>query len=190
LPKAAPALRKRYPALTVAWVEDKTEGLVARLAQGQLEGAIVALEAEIGDVEHEVIATDPFVVVIPSGHALAASGSPVAASALRREQVLLLDEGHCFRHQALEVCSAARAEESDFRATSLPTLVQMVAGGVGITLLPEIAVATEISRATLRVRPLAAAAAHRTIAMIWRKGSPLAPALRALTKTVRDAYPA
>jgi LysR family hydrogen peroxide-inducible transcriptional activator len=190
LPRVAPALRKRFPRLTIAWVEDKTDALVSRLTQGALEAAIVAVEADIGDVVCEVIAKDPFVVVAPRGHDLAAKTSPVASSALRGEELLLLEEGHCFRRQALDVCSAARARESEFRATSLSTLVQMVAAGVGVTLLPRLAVPTEARRASLRVRPLASSGvAHRTIGMIWRKRSPLEGALREITGAVRAAYP-
>jgi LysR family hydrogen peroxide-inducible transcriptional activator len=100
-----------------------------------------------------------------------------------------LDEGHCFRRQALEVCGAARARESEFRATSLSTLVQMVASGAGVTLLPRLAVPTEARRAGLRVRPLASSGAHRTVGMIWRRRSPLEGALREITGAVRAAYP-
>jgi LysR family hydrogen peroxide-inducible transcriptional activator len=83
----------------------------------------------------------------------------------------------------------ARAREAEFRATSLTTLVQMVAGGSGVTLLPELAVPTEAARAGLSVRPIASARAHRTIALVWRKRSPLAPALHEIGAVMRDAFP-
>jgi LysR family hydrogen peroxide-inducible transcriptional activator len=187
LPKIAPALRRKFPKLTFAWVEDRTDALIQKLTAGALEAAILALEAEVGDVEHEVIATDPFVFVAPKGHRLA-EGAAISSSALRGEEVLLLDEGHCFRNQALEVCGTAR--ESEFRATSLSTLVQMVAAGAGVTLLPELALPMEASRATLRARPLSSSAAHRTIALVWRRRSPLEGTLRAVAAVLRDAYPA
>jgi LysR family hydrogen peroxide-inducible transcriptional activator len=191
LPSATPALRKAFPRVTLAWLEDKTDALTKSLAEGRLDGAILALEADVGDVEEEVIARDPFFLVAPPDHALTKgkAKTPVATSELRHEELMLLDEGHCFRAQALEVCSAARAREGEFRATSLATLVQMVAGGAGITLLPELAVAAETARAGLRVRPLAASSAHRTLAMVWRKRSPLAGPLRAVATAIRDAYP-
>ncbi len=85
---------------------------------------------------------------------------------LRDEPVLLLDDGHCFRDQALAACRRTRARESEFRATSLSTLAQMVAGGGGVTLLPELAVATETTRTPLRVRRLAAPTPHRTIGLV------------------------
>ena len=189
LPTAAPALRAEFPRLTVAWREDKTDMLIEALHGGSLDAALVALEAEIGDVEQATIAHDPFVLALRPDHALARRVAPVEASELRGEKVLLLDEGHCFREQALEVCSTARALEGEFRATSLTTLVQMVAGGAGITLLPALAVATEAGRARLRVRPMASTKAYRTIALVWRTRSPLGPALREIARVLCGAFP-
>jgi LysR family hydrogen peroxide-inducible transcriptional activator len=190
LPAVTPHLRKAIPRLRIAWFEDKTGALVRRLADGQIEGAIVALEAEVGDVAREVVASDPFVLVTRPDHPLAVKESPVSQAELRGQELLLLDEGHCFREQALEACGSARAREGEFRATSLSTLVQMVSGGAGITLIPALAVDTEAKRARLHIRALATPAAHRTIALVWRKGSPVEPALRAVASTLRDAYPA
>ena len=189
LPSTTPALRRKFPRLTLAWREDKTEVLMDALRAGELDAALVALEAEIGDVEREIVAQDPFVLALRADHPLAHSAAPVEASELRGTDVLLLDDGHCFREQALEVCSTTRAREGEFRATSLTTLVQMVAGGAGITLLPALAVATETGRARLRVRPLASARAHRTIALVWRRHSPLSPALHEIARVLRDAFP-
>src|SRR5581483_294894 len=98
----------------------------------------------------EVIAEDPFVLATPRDHPLGARSERAPAGALRGEPVLLLDEGHCFREQALAVCASASARELEFRATSLTTLVQMVAGGAGVTLLPQLAVKTEVPRGRLR----------------------------------------
>ena len=189
LPSVTQTLRKRFPKLRIRWTEDKTDVLVKRLEEGELEGAILALEADIGEVAQQVLSKDPFVVLTPREHALAKKSTPVTEAELRGEELLLLDEGHCFRTQALEACSAARMNESDFRATSLTTLVQMVAGGGGITLIPSIAVETEARRARLHVRPLAGPAAHRTVALIWRKGSALEPSLQTLATALRQAYP-
>jgi LysR family hydrogen peroxide-inducible transcriptional activator len=189
LPSVTQPLRKRFPKLRIRWTEDKTDVLVKRLEEGELEGAILALEADIGEVAQQVLSKDPFVVLTPREHALAKKSTPVTEAELRGEELLLLDEGHCFRTQALEACSAARMNESDFRATSLTTLVQMVAGGGGITLIPSIAVETEARRARLHVRPLAGPAAHRTVALIWRKGSALEPSLQTLATALRQAYP-
>ncbi|HJS57548.1 MAG TPA: LysR substrate-binding domain-containing protein [Vicinamibacteria bacterium] len=188
LPRLTWALRAAYPRLTVLWVEDKTEVLVRSLEAGTLEAALLALEADLGDVEREIIGPDPFVLATPVGHPLGTKASPAKASELRDANVLLLDDGHCFREQALAFCSGARAHELEFRATSLTTLAQMVAGGAGVTLLPEIAVATEANRAELSIRPFARPSPRRTIALVWRKRSPLGPALRQLATTARAAY--
>jgi LysR family transcriptional regulator, hydrogen peroxide-inducible genes activator len=194
LPGVAGKLRARFPRLVLAWREDRTAHLMQALAAGDLEAALLALEADLGQgagqVEHEVIATDPFVLVAPPDHPLGRKTTPVEAAELRGAAVLLLDDGHCFRTQALEVCGAMRAREGEFRATSLTTLVQMVAGGAGVTLLPALALATEARRARLRVRPLAAAKAHRTIALVWRKHSAFVPALREVADVLRQAFPA
>jgi LysR family hydrogen peroxide-inducible transcriptional activator len=188
LPRLTAALRKPYPRLSVFWVEDKTESLVRGLERGTLEAALLALEADIGDVEREIIGTDPFVLATPAGHPLGARAAPTKASELKGASVLLLDDGHCFRDQALTYCSSAKANELEFRATSLSTLAQMVAGGMGVTLLPELAVATEAKRADLSIRPFAQPAPKRTIGLVWRKGSPLGRALRQLAATARTAF--
>jgi LysR family hydrogen peroxide-inducible transcriptional activator len=189
LPAVSPKLRAKFPRLTLAWREDKTAVLVAALDAGELDAVLLALEADIGDVEREVIATDPFVVATRKEHPLAKGKGPVAASELRDVEVLLLDDGHCFRDQALELCASARAREGEFRATSLTTLVQLVAGGAGVTLLPAVAVATEAKRAGLCVRPIASPKARRTIALVWRKRAPLAVALRELGAVLRQSFP-
>jgi LysR family hydrogen peroxide-inducible transcriptional activator len=189
LPIVTPRLRASFERITVAWHEDKTSSLVAMLEDGNLDAALLALEAEVGDVEREVIAKDPFVVVAAPGHPLSRSSSPASPSELRGAGVLLLDDGHCFRDQALAFCSAAKARELEFRATSLSTLVQMVAGGTGVTLLPALSVATEARRAKLRVRAFTQPAPSRTVALVWRKRSPLAVALREIARVLRDAYP-
>jgi LysR family hydrogen peroxide-inducible transcriptional activator len=190
LPSLTPRLRAEFPRLALVWVEDRTADLVRSLETGTLDAALLALEADIGDVEHEVIATDPFVLVAAPGHPLARKAGPAHPSELRDAGVLLLDDGHCFRDQALEICGRAKAHELEFRATSLSTLVQMVAGGAGVTLLPELSVPTELQRADLRVRPFAGVAPHRTIALIWRRRSPLAGALHRVSTVIRAAYPA
>ena len=185
-----PALRRAYPALTLLWVEDKTEVLVAKLGAGEIDGALLALEADIGDVERAIVGYDPFVLAAPAGHPLMTRKGPARVAELAGENVLLLDDGHCFRDQALAVCSGAKVQELEFRATSLPTLAQMVADGHGVTLLPLLAVATEAKRARLAVRPFAAPVPGRTIALVWRRRSPLGTALEQIASTSREAFAA
>jgi len=189
LPSTVPALRQTYPKLPTVWIEDKTEVLVDKLADGSLDAAIMALEAEIGDVEVDVLASDPFVLTLRPSDPLAESTAPVKVEELAGADILLLDDGHCFRDQALSLCSQANVRELEFRATSLSTLAQMVAGGLGLTLLPRLAVPTETQRAELVVRHFAAPQPARTVVLAWRRGSPLGDAFRQLSATLREAYP-
>jgi LysR family hydrogen peroxide-inducible transcriptional activator len=189
VPRLAPALRAAHPRLAVRWVEDKTRVLVRALDAGELDAALLALEAPLGDVDHETVCIDPFVLATRMDDPLGRSKSPARPEELREANVLLLDDGHCLRDQALAVCARAGVRELAFRATSLPTLVAMVAGGAGVTLLPRLAVEAETRHAELRVRPFAAPAPSRTLALAWRRRSPLAPALRTLAGTMREACP-
>jgi LysR family hydrogen peroxide-inducible transcriptional activator len=187
LPEVVPGLRARHPGLSAVWVEDKTETLLESLREGRLDGALLALEAPLGEVENEVVCEDPFVLAAPPGHPLVQSSIPATPQELRGAGFLLLDDGHCFRDQALAYCASARGRELDFRATSLATLAQMVAGGAGVTLLPRLALPVENRRSELAVRRLASPVPHRTLALVWRPRSPLGPALRVLARTLREA---
>jgi LysR family hydrogen peroxide-inducible transcriptional activator len=189
LPAASPAIRRAHPKLTIRWLEDKTEILARDLHGGRLDAALLALEADLGGpLQREVIARDPFVLVTPRAHPLASRSRAASLSELRGAHLLLLDDGHCLRDQALAVCVGARTEELAFRATSLPTLAQMVSAGAGVTLLPRMSVATESRRAHIAVRALADERAFRTLALVWRPTSPSGPALRKLAATIRASY--
>ncbi|RYZ06031.1 MAG: LysR family transcriptional regulator [Myxococcales bacterium] len=186
LPPLTPRIRQKLPKLSIAWREEKTETVAALLEQGELDGGIVALESELGDVERETIAKDEFVLVTPPKHPLSRHGA-AAAIELRDQSVLLLDDGHCFREQALAFCSKAKAHELEFRATSLSTLVQMVAGGAGVTLLPSLAVPTETQRAKLAVRRFVSPPA-RTLALVFRPSCPVKPALQQIAALAKESY--
>lgn len=190
LPLVAPKLRRRFPRLNIAWQEDKTDVLVRALQGGDLDAVLLALEADVPDVDREIVGRDPFVLAARPDHPLVRTTTAIALQDLRGAEVLLLDDGHCFRNQALAVCGAVRAREAAFRATSLATLVQMVAGGAGVTLLPALAVDSEARRAGLRIRPLAAPGAHRTIALVWRKRAPLTATLRQAAVLMRQTMSA
>ena len=189
LPELTPALHKAYPHLTVIWLEDKTHILVHALQSGAIDAALLALEAEIGDVEREVIAKDPFVLVAPAGNPLVVKRAPAKAAELRGASVMVLEGEHCFGKQALEFCFHAKAQGHQFRGTSLATVISMVAGGIGVTLLPTLAVRSEVRINNLRVRRFADTEAVRTIGLVWRKKSSLAPALRKLATSMSQAYP-
>jgi LysR family hydrogen peroxide-inducible transcriptional activator len=189
VPRLAPALREAHPRLVVRWVEDKTPALVRALGAGELDAALLALEAPLGDVEHATVCVDPFVLATRPDDPLGRSARPAHVEELREASVLLLDDGHCLRDQALAVCARTGARELAFRATSLPTLVAMVADGAGVTLLPRLAVDTETRHATLSIRPFAAPAPSRTLVLAWRRRSPLEGALRTLAGTMHAACP-
>jgi LysR family hydrogen peroxide-inducible transcriptional activator len=188
LPDVVPAVRARFPKLRLVFREEKTDAVVADLREGRLDAGLLALEADIGKWASGRITDDPFVVALPMGHPLTRR-KRIAASDLDDENVLLLDEGHCFRAQALSVCNKA-ARETELRATSLSTLAQMVSSGSGITLLPEIAVAVENRRGQLEIRPFTTPAPHRTIALIWRPQSPFAATFRELADVFHSAVEA
>jgi LysR family hydrogen peroxide-inducible transcriptional activator len=186
LPDVVPAVRKRFPKLQLVFREEKTDAVVADLREGRLDAGLLALEADIGEWSTGRIADDPFVVALPKGHPFARK-KRIAPSELEDEKVLLLDEGHCFREQALSVCDRAGARETELRATSLSTLSQMVSSGSGITLLPQIAVAVENRRGQLEVRAFTAPTPRRTIALIWRPQSPYGETFRDLADVFRSA---
>ncbi|APR76058.1 Hydrogen peroxide-inducible activator [Minicystis rosea] len=188
LPEAVPAVMARFPKLRPLFREEKTEVLVEDLAAGRLDAAVLALEADLGDLAHAVIAADPFVLAAPKSHPLS-KRRRITAADLEGETVLLLDDGHCLAGQALSYCANARANEASFRATSLSTLAQMVSGGAGVTLLPALSVPIENRRGQLAIRPFAAPQPSRTVALAWRPSSPMVRALKELAAVLRKAWP-
>src|SRR5487761_2629950 len=148
LPRLMPALRAAFPRLRLYLREDTTARLVDRLAANRLDLLLLALPCDCGGADALPVARDGFVVALPPTHALAAQ-ERIPVAALATERLLLLEEGHCLRDQALAVCgllAGERGSDSDaFAATSLHTLVQMVAGGLGVTLLPRLAVTAGIA---------------------------------------------
>lgn len=172
LPRVLPRVRKRYPDLRLRLHEGQTAHLLERLGHGELDVLILALEAELGPVETLPLFEDPFVVAVPRTHRLA-KRKVVSERDLVEELVLLLEDGHCLRDQALSFCNRAGVEEAEeFRASSLPTLVQMVAGGEGITLLPSLALPVERKAGGLAIVPFRKPAPFRTIGLAWRPTSP------------------
>ncbi len=186
LPDLDPALRAAWPKLDLQWTEDKTEVLVEAVKAGRLDGALLALEADIGGLAYEPLARDTFVLAVSPEHPLGDEVGPVGLGVLQSERVFLLEDGHCFRDEALDVCAMAGAEEQAFRATSLGTLTQMAAGAGGVTLLPQLAVEVENRRGSLVIRPFRAPTPGRTLAFAWRPGSPVGEALKRLADTARE----
>ena len=187
LPDIAPALRKRFPRAKFYWAEEKTRTLVERIEAGTLDAGLLAVDADMSHLAYVELGKDPFLLAVPPGHKLARADSPARLEHLEGETVLVLEDGHCLRDQALDVCHRAGADEASVRATSLSTLAQMVAGGTGITLLPRLAVATENRARSLVTRPFGPRGPSRTLAMAWRKTTPFEGTLRAIAETVRAA---
>ena len=194
LPRLMPALRAAFPRLRLYLREDTTANLVDRLAANRLDLLLLATPCDCGGAETVPVARDAFLVALPPDHRLAGEDQ-VPVSALATERLLLLEDGHCLRDQALAVCgllAGERGDQDSFAATSLHTLVQMVASGLGVTLLPRLAVAAGIIEGTnLVLRPLAGAGAWRTLGLAWRPNTPRAADYRALgshlTETCREA---
>jgi LysR family hydrogen peroxide-inducible transcriptional activator len=187
LPRIAPGIRARYPRLTVQWTEERTGPILRELQQGRLDAALLAETGDLADLEREVVGQDEFVLAGPRGHPLCRPPSPASLAEMRGQCVLLLDDGHCFRDQALALCTDSGARESDFRGTSLSTLALMVAAGAGLTLLPALAVPVENRSGTLAIRRFAPPAPARTLVLAWRATSPAAGGLRQLAAAMRTA---
>jgi LysR family hydrogen peroxide-inducible transcriptional activator len=192
LPHVVGPLRGRFPKLELLLVEEKTGALLARLREGRIDAAVLALPVDDDGLEHAMLFEEPFVLAVPERHALAARrGRSLRLDALRNEHLLLLEDGHCLRAQALDVCQLSGASEKDgFRATSLETLRQMVAAGVGLTLLPVLATKPPVPpQPNLRLLPFAAPAPMRRVALFWRRSSARAGFLRAFASTLAGLPP-
>lgn len=187
LTRVTPAVLAAHPALRVRWVEDKTAALVRDIAAGALDGALLALEAELPGMATAEVTRDPFVLACAPTHPLARRRAKVTLDDVRALDLLLLDEGHCLREQVLSLCHARRAEELPFRATSLATLVQMVAAGAAATLLPRVAVEVENRASQLVLRPVEGGTLGRTLGFAWRRGAPVGAVFEALADVARRA---
>src|SRR6516165_4505247 len=173
LPDILPRLRRAYPALRRYLVEDLTARLVQELRAGKLDIVLLALPFEdCGNLETRALIQDPFKVALPHGHPLAAGGA-VDIEQLRAEELLLLKEGHCLRDQALAACRLGdRRRVEAIEATSLHTLVQMVDNGLGITLLPQLAIDGGILKGTtIKVLLTDGHQPSREIGLVWRRGT-------------------
>ena len=172
LPQALKMLRKDYPALALYLREEKTADLVLALKSQMIDAALIALPWPMPGIDTMQIAPDAFWLAYPSGHRLG-TAKTVSPADLEDETLLLLEEGHCLRGHALSACSLPGVERGkEFAATSLQTMVQMVGGGLGLSLIPELAIKAGIAEGTgTAVREFSKAVPSRTIGIAWRKGS-------------------
>jgi len=171
LPRITGSLRAQFPRLKLLLLEHQTHHLVELLKSGEIDVGILALPIPVERLVTRVLYTESFQVALPPDHRLA-KRRRLSLDDLDGETLLLLEDGHCLRDQALEACRLARIREApDFRATSLETLRQMVAAGVGITLLPSLAIEQQGSRVpAMAVRRFEDPEPSRTIAAAWRPG--------------------
>ncbi|MEZ5374404.1 MAG: LysR substrate-binding domain-containing protein [Microthrixaceae bacterium] len=187
LPHVVPGLHQRFPQVELLWVEEKTEDVVEALLNGRLDAGLLALPIDEPQLHAEELFTEDFVLAVPADHELAGASS-VPTDVLAGADVLLLTDGHCLRDQALEVCSMVGASERHgFRATSLETLRQMVAAGVGVTLLPMLSVSPPVAQPDeVRTVTFEPPVPNRRIAMFWRRTSVHADLLTRLAGEIAD----
>jgi LysR family hydrogen peroxide-inducible transcriptional activator len=185
LPRVLPAIRKALPRLELRLYEYQTAPLLEKLHAGELDVGILALPVDLSGLESRELYREPFLVALPERHRLAAHPS-VRVADLKDERLLLLEDGHCLRDQALEVCGRIGPRESqDFRATSLETLRQMVAAGAGITLLPELAGRGAYRSARgVALRPFVRPAPARCVGALWRKSTARHAAIDAVSRVI------
>jgi LysR family hydrogen peroxide-inducible transcriptional activator len=186
LPALLPAVRKKFPRLELILREEQTNRLLALLDAGQLDIVLVALPVP-GDVTAAQLAREDFLLAAPRGAPITKRRGKLAETDLDHETVLLLEDGHCLRDQALAVCERGGAVESmEVRATSLPTLEQMVAGGLGVTLLPEAAAAALVqSRGPVELVAFAKPPG-RTLGLVWRTSSARLREFKMLADVMRE----
>ena len=187
LPHIVPLIKSRFPRLELLLVEEKTEIILRLLREGKLDAGVLAMPIHADQLHVEPLFEEPFLLAVPEHHRLA-NAKHLQLRDLAKESLLLLEDGHCLRDQALDVCHLAGAgEKTGFRATSLETLRQMVAANVGVTLLPVLAVQPPVPRSeTIRLLEFKDARPSRQIAMVWRKSSAQEPFLGKLAELIRE----
>jgi len=188
LPRLIAGLAQAHPGIDLSLRETVTPRLLQELLDGRLDCAIVALPVSEPALAEEPLFRESFVLVRPEADA----ARPVPnRDRLREMRLLLLEEGHCFRDQALSFCEMPSGRPREMLdGSSLSTLVQMVGAGIGVTLIPEMAVPVETAAAAVSVARFADPQPERTIGMVWRRSSPLAPQMQRIAGVVRGLAPA
>jgi LysR family transcriptional regulator, hydrogen peroxide-inducible genes activator len=185
LPNILGPLRKSFPNLRLQLTEAQTAQITRMLKQGDLDAVLLALPLNEENIEEVALYKEPFLMAVSKSHAKAKLAH-VSLRDLEEEEVLLLEDGHCLRDQALDVCNAHHAvENTNFRATSLETLRQMVAANAGITLMPQLAVQAKGSN--VRYIPFSGKPPYRMIGLCWRGTSTRAPLLQEMAKVLKSA---
>src|SRR5690242_6785377 len=187
LPRVSQLVRKALPRLELRLYEYQTAQMLEKLQVGEIDLGVLALPVDTEGLGSCELYAEPFIVAVPDNHRLTGRET-VRVEDLQGEPLLLLEDGHCLREQALEVCSRIGPnEKQDFRATSLETLRQMVATGAGVTLLPELATRGAYGHAKgVTIRPFARPAPVRHVGAVWRKSSARLQAIQALCKVISE----
>jgi LysR family transcriptional regulator, hydrogen peroxide-inducible genes activator len=172
LPRLLPVLQRRYPELRVELRETQTDVLIDELGRGVLDAVLLALPVDGGDTETVELFEDQFLLAVPAGDPWPETVR-VSPRDIERHRLILLEEGHCLRDQALSYCAGARDDTAaSLGATSLATVMQMVANGYGVTLVPRVAVDAEVHDGRIKLLRFAAPEPGRTIGLAWRRTSP------------------
>ncbi|MBL8597899.1 MAG: hydrogen peroxide-inducible genes activator [Devosia sp.] len=187
LPHLFPALTAQMPDVAFAVSESRTEQLLDGLTDGSLDVALIATTPPAGGpkLTTATLFEDDFVLATPAGDG---DREPVALAAVDTSRMLLLDEGHCFRDQALAACGLTADRTRTFAATSLSTIVEFVANGQGITLLPEIALRKETAGDRIAIHRLASPGAGRMLSLVWREATPFAALFEEIAAVIRRTH--
>ena len=186
LPKLVPALRRAAPAIQLFIQENYTHKLAESLKHGEVDVIVVALPFDEPGIAIRPVYDEPFVVAMPRGHRWE-KNKTVSAAELIKDDLLLLGAGHCFRDQVLEICASVRRKSGLQKAVeggSLETIRQMVAGGVGVTVLPSTSVGSGGANELIRIRAFARPAPERRVVLAWRKSFPRPQAVEVLRKAI------
>ena len=188
LPKLLPGVRKLFPDLKLMLVEDQSANLLDRLNNGQIDCAILALPYELGPLQYEVISEENFCIALPPNHRLAGGMEALSSTQLPADEIMLLEDGHCLRDNAMAACHwRSSRQRATVQGTSLYTMIEMVAGGQGITFIPAMAADSAlVEQSGIQLRPLAEPGPHRQIALVWRATYIRKADLLVLVRTMRD----
>ena len=191
LPHALTLVHKKHPGLRLLLREEMTPQILEHLVDGKLDAGLLALPVSDDSLRVEPLFYEPFFAALPAGHALA-KRDVLKVSDIINEKLLLLDEGHCLRDQALDVCGTGSRGREEVRATSLETLRQMVGMGLGLTLLPALAAdaGARQTKKAVEIRPFKSPPPGRTIGLVWRKRAPFPETFERLAATLKATLPA
>jgi len=191
LPHALTLVHRKHPGLRMLLREEMTPQILEHLADGKLDAGLLALPVTDDSLRVEPLFYEPFYAALPAGHPLARRDVLKVAD-IMSEKLLLLDEGHCLRDQALDVCGTGSRGREEVRATSLETLRQMVGMGLGLTLLPALSVdaGPRVNKKAVEIRPFKSPPPGRTIALAWRKRAPFPETFEQLAATLKASLPA